>query len=75
MGDEWWFYYGGSFLYYDWWIGFLEGINELEVGDLDCYVWYVLGMVKLRREGIVSFDGFKQWEGYVIMCLVMFDGD
>ena len=77
MGDEWWFYHGGTNSHHDWWIGsnFPEDINEPEVHDPEQNVRFGLGVARMRKEGIASLDGSKQRDGYVITRAVMSDGE
>lgn len=76
MGDEWWFYHGGTNSHHDWWIGsnFPENIDEPEVRDPDRNVRFGLGVARLRKEGIASLDGSRQRDGYIVTRPVMSDG-
>ena len=74
MGDEWWFYHGGTDSHHDWWIGPPEGIDEPEANDPQKFVHFGLGLAKLRREGIASLDGSRQRLGYVLTRPLMSPG-
>ena len=75
MGDEWWFYHGGTSAHHDWWIGPPEGIDEPEVHDPGEHVRFGLGLSRLRKEGIASLDASRQRDGYVITRPVMSVGE
>ena len=75
MGDEWWFYHGGTCSHHDWWMGPPEGIDEPEVHDPAQYVRFGLGLARLRREGIASLDGSKQRDGYLVTRPLRAAGD
>lgn len=66
MGDELWFYHGGTNSHHDWWIGPPEGIDEPEVHDPDTHVRFGLGLAKLRRDGFASLNGSRQRRGFVL---------
>ena len=74
MGDEWWFYHGGTCSHHDWWLGPPEGIDEPEVHDPKQHVKFGLGLAVLRKEGVASLDGSRQRDGYVITRPVMSAG-
>ena len=66
MGDEWWFYHGGTNVHHDWWIGPPEGIDEPEARDPQAHVHFGLGLATMRKEGIASLDAARQRTGYVV---------
>ena len=53
MGDEWWFYHGGSSSRHDW----KEPGEKTEFG---------LGLARLRREGLASLEASPRREGYLV---------
>ncbi len=66
IGDEMWFYYGGSKNHHDWWItGLAEGLNVPEVKDMS-RVGYALGLAKLRLDGFYSLDAGPVREGILV---------
>jgi hypothetical protein len=75
MGDEWWFYHGGTCAHHDWWLGPPEGIDEPEVHNPAKHVKFGLGLATLRKEGVASLDGCKQRDGYFVTRPLMSPGE
>lgn len=63
VGDELFFYHGGSYCHHDYWIwGPREGMDHPEISDPNL-VRFGLGLARLRKEGFVSFDAGPVREG------------
>ena len=75
MGDEWWFYHGGSDCHHDWWLCHPERMDEPENEDPPANVHFGLGLAKLRKEGFASLDGSRQRDGYVLTKPFMSNGN
>ena len=66
VGDEHWFYYGGSKNHHDWYMtGILEGMDHPEATDMS-QVGYYLGLAKMRLDGFVSLDTSPHREGIIV---------
>ena len=67
VGDEWWFYYGGSgFGHHDWYItGFLDELDVPEARDVS-KVGFFLGLAKLRLDGFCSLNAGPVREGILV---------
>jgi hypothetical protein len=67
VGDEWWFYYGGSgFGHHDWYItGFLDRLDVPEARDVS-KVGFFLGLAKLRVDGLCSLTAGPVREGIFV---------
>ena len=66
VGDELWFYHGGTNYHHDWWIfGVLDGIDHPEVQDPLGGSWG-LGLATLRKEGFAGLYASKHREGIVV---------
>lgn len=68
MGDELWFYHGGTKLHHDWWCGPPEGIDHDDVREAEPRMRdaYAMGVAKLRKDGFASLDGSRERPGYVL---------
>jgi hypothetical protein len=63
VGDEHWFFYGGSNAHHDWWItGLREGLEVPEASDLEA-VRQGIGIARLRLNGLVSLHAGPVREG------------
>ena len=66
MGDELWFYHGGTNYHHDWWIfGAVDGIDHPEVRDPHGGSWG-LGLATLRKEGFAGLYASEHREGIVV---------
>jgi hypothetical protein len=67
VGDELWFYYGGSgWAHHDWYVvGLKEGLDVPEAGDVS-KVGFFMGLAKLRLDGFCSLNGGLVREGILI---------
>ena len=66
MGDELWFYHGGTNYHHDWWIfGVVDGIDHPEVRDPHGGSWG-LGLATLRKEGFAGLYASEHREGIVV---------
>ncbi|MGH3584282.1 MAG: hypothetical protein ACRDUB_22025, partial [Mycobacterium sp.] len=77
IGDEWFFYHGGTNAHHDWWCGPSEGIDHADAGDpagatRDAYA---LGLARLRKEGFASLDGSRERPGFVLTRPFRSSGD
>jgi len=68
MGDELWFYHGGSQVHHDWWCGPPEGIDHDDTREAEKRMrdGYAMGLAKLRKDGFASLDGSHERPGYVL---------
>lgn len=74
VGDELWFYNGGSACHHDWWLwGLRDGIEHPEVHD-PTLVELSLGLVRLRRDGFASLYANPYQEGTIETQSVMSEG-
>ena len=75
MGDELWFYHGGSQCHHDWWLwGWLHGVDHPEAHDLSL-AKYALGVAKLRKDGFAGLYANAQREGRVTTHPLLVTGD
>ena len=66
VGDELWFFHGGSGVHHDWWMtGVREGLDHPEANHPDQAV-FGLGLATLRRDGFASLAANSLREGIVI---------
>jgi hypothetical protein len=68
IGDEWFFYHGGSRVHHDYWCGPPEGIDHPDARDPAGATpdAYALGLARLRKEGFASLDGSRERPGYLL---------
>jgi len=68
VGDELWFYYGGTNFHHDWWlVGQREGIDHPEALDpLGCGAAFGLGLAKLRKDGYAGLYANQYRTGIAI---------
>ncbi|MFH0964129.1 MAG: hypothetical protein V2A58_08965, partial [Planctomycetota bacterium] len=62
VGDELWFYHGGTNSHHDWWL--YDNIDHAESKDPST-VRYCLGLARLRRDGYVGLYATRYREGRV----------
>ena len=75
MGDEWWFYHGGTDSHHDWWItGLEEELDVPEARDMYDHVHFGLGLAVLRKEGIAGMAASGVRPGYLITRPLMSQG-
>ncbi len=55
VGDELWFYVGGTTGHHDYWLSGKENLDHPEMRDLST-VQFALGLARLRRDGFCSLD-------------------
>ncbi len=66
VGDELWFYQGGTSYHHDWWIfGRAEGMDHQEARDPMGGVWG-LGLATLRKDGYAGLYSTRHREGIVV---------
>ena len=65
VGEELWFYHGGSACTHDMWRSAKEGISHPELED-PSRVEFSLGLAKLRKDGFASLDTNPYREGIVV---------
>jgi hypothetical protein len=68
IGDEWFFYHGGSKVHHDWWCGPPEGIDHPDARDPAAAMrdGFGLGLARLRKDGFASLDGSRERPGYLL---------
>ena len=68
VGDELWFFHGGTDFHHDWWlVGQREGINHPEALDpMGCGAGFGLGLATLRKDGYASLYSNPYRSGIVI---------
>ena len=74
VGDELWFYNGGSECHHDWWLwGRREGMDHPEVTD-PSLARFSMGLVALRKDGYAGLYASKYREGLVVTQSVISEG-
>ncbi|MDP7397561.1 MAG: hypothetical protein QF541_11880 [Lentisphaeria bacterium] len=74
VGDELWFYNGGSSCHHDWWMwGKRDGIDHPEVHD-PSLAEFSLGIARLRQDGYASLYANPYTEGFIITQSMMSEG-
>jgi hypothetical protein len=71
VGDELWFYHGGTTTHHDWWLRDDLDIPEAKDQSL---IRYCLGLARLRRDGYVGIYGTKPRPGCLITQSMMSRG-
>ena len=68
IGDELFFYHGGSKAHHDWWCGPSEEINHPDALDPQAVMrdGYAMGLTRLRKDGFASLDGSRERPGYLL---------
>ena len=68
VGDELWFYHGGTDFHHDWWlVGQREGIDHPEARDpMGCGAGFGLGLATLRKDGYAGLYSNPHRPGIVI---------
>ncbi|RYE08072.1 MAG: hypothetical protein EOP22_15165 [Hyphomicrobiales bacterium] len=74
VGDEWYFYHGGSQAHHDWWWAGPYELDHDEARDPAAHVSFGMGIAALRFEGIASLDAIHPRPGRVVTKPVCFDG-
>ena len=75
VGDELFFYYGGSFCHHDYWIwGPREQMDHPEI-PAPSLVRFGLGLGRLRKDGFVSFDAGPVREGTLMTRPFLSEGE
>ena len=74
VGDELWFYNGGSACHHDWWLwGRRDGVDHPEAYDPSC-AELSLGLVRLRKDGYAGLYANPYREGWVETQSLMSEG-
>lgn len=74
VGDQWYFYHGGSWAHHDfWWAGPHE-LDHEEARDPTAHVRFGLGVAALRYEGIASLDALPPRTGRLVTRPLSFEG-
>jgi hypothetical protein len=74
IGNEWYFYHGGSEAHHDWW---WAGPHQLDHDEARCpadHVRFGMGIATLRYEGISSLDAVHPRPGRLVTRPLSFDG-
>ena len=75
MGDELWFYHGGSSCHHDWWISGRENLAAPEAQAPPDHVRFGLGIAALRLDGFCSLDAGPYRDGFVMTKPLFSQGD
>ena len=74
VGDELWFYNGGSECHHDWWLwGLQEGMDHPEVTD-PSLARFNLGLVTLRKDGYAGLYASRYRHGLVVTQSMISEG-
>jgi hypothetical protein len=74
VGDEWYFYHGGSRAHHDWWWAGPYELDHEEAREPTAHVEFGMGIAALRFEGMVSLDAISPRPGRVITRPLRFSG-
>jgi len=74
MGDEWYFYHGGSWSHHDWWWAGPFELDHEEARDPASHVRFGMGVATMRFEGMVSLEAIHPRPGRVVTRPLSFDG-
>jgi hypothetical protein len=74
VGDEWYFYHGGSWAHHDYWWAGPHQLDHEEARDPTKHVEFGMGVASLRFEGMVSLDAVHPRAGRLVTRPVQFDG-
>lgn len=74
VGDEWYFYHGGSWAHHDYWWAGPDALDHEEARDPASHVRFGMGVAALRFEGIASLDAVAPRPGQVITRPLEFAG-
>lgn len=74
VGDEWYFYHGGSRSHHDWWWAGPYELDHYEARNPSDHVAFGMGIATLRFEGIASLDAVHPRAGRLVTRPLSFDG-
>ncbi|HEV2515682.1 MAG TPA: hypothetical protein VGV07_10565 [Devosia sp.] len=74
VGDQWYFYHGGSWAHHDYWWAGPHELDHDEARDPRTEVRFGLGVAALRYEGVVSIDAVPPRAGRLVTRPLSFDG-
>ena len=67
VGDEHWFFYGGSKCHHDWWmLNSVEDLDHPEAHDPETHAVFGLGRAVLRKNGFASLQANRLREGILM---------
>lgn len=74
VGDQWYFYHGGSWAHHDYWWAGPKPLDHIEASDPASQVRFGMGVAALRFEGVASLDAVAPRPGQVVTRPLEFDG-
>jgi len=74
VGDEWYFYHGGSWAHHDYWWAGPHRLDHEEARDPTAHVRFGVGVAALRFEGMVSLDAVHPRTGRFVTRPLLFAG-
>jgi hypothetical protein len=74
VGDQWYFYHGGSWAHHDYWWAGPHELDHDEARNPSAEVRFGLGVAALRFEGIASIDAVPPRAGRLVTRPMSFDG-
>jgi len=74
VGDQWYFYHGGSWAHHDYWWAGPHRLDHEEARDPARLVRFGLGVAALRYEGLASIDAVPPRPGRLVTRPLNFDG-
>ena len=74
MGDEWYFYHGGSWAHHDYWWAGPQNLDHEEAKDPASHVRFGMGVAALRYEGLASLDNSGPRVGRIVTRPLHTDG-
>ena len=74
VGDEWYFYHGGSRAHHDWWWAGPYELDHEEARDPKAHVEFGMGIAALRFEGMASLDAIHPRQGRLVTRPLEFSG-
>jgi hypothetical protein len=74
VGDQWYFYHGGSWAHHDYWWAGPHQLDHEEAWDPTAHVRFGMGVASLRFEGVVSLDVVHPRSGRLVTRPLSFAG-
>lgn len=74
VGDQWYFYHGGSWAHHDYWWTGVQKLDHPEASDPASHVRFGMGVAALRFEGLASLENHGPRLGRVVTRPLSTDG-